>query len=564
VGSVRQSRTAGFRGRRSAWAFLAAAVLCAAAGVIINAIAGNPSRLSKRAVLEFGGSALVLWGVAVVLLIFAFARFSRASREGKQERHGATVREVAHEHLSRARRLLAQLLAGELPAVEQVWDVVLQPEERVLLDGSLGYSRFYGSGSPPTYTHVSTRHYGAVGVGQRLFDHAIDNAGNRAREEQAAHAASARWRDQQQSRVVVTDRRLLCEVKTHGWLSFDHKATKAIKAVPETSSVVLEYPGTAPVCLSGAASAQVMVVVVWALYGADGLREHPALSDVRPVLPPAPASPLAGEPIESQVIAEQPGKVESDVIAQPPVGYDRREGCLAGEGHRSEDLLDLVAQHELVLAEHIAALLELTVGEATGQLENLRGRGLVSRVRISGQSPAAFRITVEGAVQVDTALPRLRPVDPRSYRHAVAVVWLWAAGRRGNLGEVREVLTRRGMQAADATSRTGELVGRPGARFSDDGSDAADSDIDLAYPDLALLPVTGGWVRIDVVLGAPDPERLQTMITRAHRDRSLAGQLFMVDHDVQTRELIESIAAQLGLTDRVNVQWLAEDGIAGG
>jgi hypothetical protein len=239
-----------------------AAVLCAAAGVIINRVAGNPSKLSKQAVLEFGGSALVLWGVAVVLLLFAFARFSRAGREEKHERDGASVRAVAHEHLARARRLLAQLLAGELPAVEQVWDVVLQPDERVLLDGTLGYSRFYGSGSPPTYTHVSTRHYGAVGVGRRLFDHAIDNAGNHAREDQAAHAASARWRDQQQSRVVVTDRRLLCQVKTHGWLSFDHKAVKAIKAVPETSSVVLEYPGTAPVCLSGAASAQVMVVVV--------------------------------------------------------------------------------------------------------------------------------------------------------------------------------------------------------------------------------------------------------------------------------------------------------------
>jgi hypothetical protein len=545
--------------------FLVAAVLCAAAGVIINKLAGNPSRLSKRAVLEFGGSALVLWGVAVVLLLFAFARFSRAGREAKQERDGASVRQMAAEHLARARRLLAQLLAGELPAVEQVWDVVLQPEERVLLDGSLWYSRFYGSGSPPTYTHVSTRHYGAVGVGRRLFDHAIDNAGNRAREEQAAHAAAARWRDRQQSRVVVTDRRLLCQVKTHGWLGFDHKTVKAIKAVPETNSVVLEYPGTAPVCLSGVASAQVMVVVVWALYGADGLREHPALSEVRLALPPARTAPRVDGPVEAQVIVEQPGSSEGDATAEPAAGDGSEGGRRANrEDREPEDLLSVMAVHELVLAEQAATLLEVTVEEATGQLDDLCEQGLLSRVRLSRQSPAVYRVTERGAALVDPALPPLRPLGSFSYRHAVAVVSLWAAGRAGSLGEVHEVLTRRGIQAAEATGRAGSLLGTPGATFKDKAPAIGESDVDLAYPDVALLPVTGGFVTVDIMLTVPDPERVQTMIGRSHRDKRLVAQLFLVEHDGSTRELIERTAIELGLADRVHVQWLAEDGIAGG
>lgn len=142
--------------------FLASAVVCGAAGAVINVAAGNPSKLSKRAVWEIGGSVLALWAVAAVLLLFAISRFNRAREATKHEYETAKARQLAAEHLAGARRLAGQLLAGEAPTVEQVWDVVLQAGERVLLDGSVGYSRYYGLGSAATYTHVSTRHYGDV------------------------------------------------------------------------------------------------------------------------------------------------------------------------------------------------------------------------------------------------------------------------------------------------------------------------------------------------------------------------------------------------------------------
>jgi CHASE3 domain sensor protein len=113
---------------------LVGAVVCGTAGWIINTAAGNPSRLSKHALFELGGSALVLLAAGAVLLLFALSRFNRAREATKHERQTATARQLAAEHLTQARRLAGQLLAGEAPTVEKVWDVVLQPGERVLLD----------------------------------------------------------------------------------------------------------------------------------------------------------------------------------------------------------------------------------------------------------------------------------------------------------------------------------------------------------------------------------------------------------------------------------------------
>lgn len=555
MGSVGESYTARVGAYATAWLFLGAAVLCGAAGFVINTAARSPSKLSKPAVLEIGGLVLVLWAVAVVLLVFAIARFSRARGAPQQERDRANARQVAAEHLGRARELVARLLAGELPDGERVWDIVLQPRERVLLDGSLAYSRFYGSSSPAIFTHVSTRHYWGVGFARIMFDHVLDHAGNRMRAEQAAFAAATRWRDQQHSRVVVTDRRLLCQIRTKEWLTFDHGAATAIKALPETRSVVLEYQGTAPVCLTGPLSVQVMVIVVWALYGADGLREHPALAEVRPALLTAPA----GSAVESEAVAGSEWVVEQPAGGVQVAG---REPVSVGE---PVDMLVFVAAHELVLAGQIAALLETSVEEATERLDLMCERGLVSRSLLSPGSPAVYRVTAQGAAQVDPALPPLRPLDlVTRYRQAAGIAWLWASAHAGSFGEVREVLTRRQMQAADATRRTALLLNTPGATFKDAPAEGTDPAVDDAYPDLALVAPTHGWAALELVLGTPDAERLRRMIARAQRDKLIVQQLFLVEQGGHARELIEATAAELGLADRVHVQWLAEDGIADG
>jgi hypothetical protein len=47
------------------------------------------------------------------------------------------------------------------------------------------------------------------------------------------------------------------------------------------------------------------------------------------------------------------------------------------------------------------------------------------------------------------------------YRHEIAIAWLWASARHGQLGDLREVLSRREMQAADATLRSESLLDTP-------------------------------------------------------------------------------------------------------
>ena len=65
------------------------------AGVVVNAVAGKPSKLSKTALFEYGGSEIVCWIIAAVLLAFAVSRFNRARRADETERAEAIASERA-------------------------------------------------------------------------------------------------------------------------------------------------------------------------------------------------------------------------------------------------------------------------------------------------------------------------------------------------------------------------------------------------------------------------------------------------------------------------------------
>ena len=382
--SVRGTRDGRSGSYRAAWVYLSLAVACVIVGLVINTAAGNPSKLPKSTVLILGGSVLVLWAIGAILLLFAISRFNRARRAIEQQRQQEQARKLNDQHVAQARRLLERLLAGEVPVLGQVWDVVLQPGERVLVEGTVSYARYYGVGPAATHTHVATSDYGTVS-GPVLLDHTVDRAGRRGRVNEAGFAAAARWRERQQSRVVVTDRRMLCQVQTKGWLSFLHAEASAVRVEPKTRSVVIEYPQTAPLCLSGPLTAQIMVAVVWALYGADGLREHPALAEVRS-LAPLPAEAAAAE-----------------------------------EKDPDPEVLALLAESELMLAEHVARMLGMNEREAAERLERLRERGLVGRVRLHADAPISYLITEQGAVLVGGSTPPSAMVDLANYRQTVAV-----------------------------------------------------------------------------------------------------------------------------------------------
>jgi hypothetical protein len=523
-------------------------VACLVTGLVLNK-AVSPSKLSRPALLELGGLVILLWIFGAVLLVVAIARFRRAAREDRQEHSRAAAQDAAFEQLRDAGSLVQQLLSGEVPTVERVWDVVLRPDERALLDGRAAYSRFYGSGTPASRAAAKAGKAGKATLAQEV-----------------AWALAPRWREQQQARVVVTDQRLLCQVDTHGWLSFEHKAATAIKALPERHGVVLEYPGTSPLCLSGPRAARVIVVVLWALYGADGLREHPALAEVRATvaLPPAPittsteqTSPVAGgtEAAKTEVTPASssvtPAEIEL-VTARSP----------RAERHR--DLLALLAASELVLAQHVAELLQITAKDAIERLEALCKQGAISRLHADPRWLAAYRITPDAAARVDPALPPLRTPELARYRHDAAAGWLWMLARNGRFGPQRAILSRREMQAADATARTAALLNTAGAEFGYRPSQGPQPGVDLVYRDLALVGPSGGWQSVDVMLSPPDAKRLRTMIAQAHRDQTLSQQLFMVNGAPRIRELIEGIAGELGLAERIAFESFDPAVIAGG
>jgi hypothetical protein len=384
-----------------AWTLLTLAAGFGATGLVLNTVPGNPSKLSKTAVLEYGGSAIVCWIIAAVLLALAVSRFNRARRAAETERAEAMASARAREHLERARGLAEQLLAGDLRSVTPLWDVVLGAGEQVLLDDRVRYSRYYGLGGQAAYAHVSVRHQGDVRPTTALVDHAVAQAGNRGRAQAAAFHAATRWREQQQCRVVVTDRRLLCQVQAKGWVTFEHARVSAIQPVPATGSVVLEYRDAAPLCLSGPIVTEIMVGLVWALYGEAGLREHPALTEVSQFLPSPP--PGVSEPTSSS----QPGAEAHGVAAVPSPAA----AAGSGDDDRGIGLLVWLAGRQLVRAEDAVAHLGVDEPEAVRILDGLVADGLVSRVRVSDDAPMLYRVTRHGLIRVDGEARVPGPVD---------------------------------------------------------------------------------------------------------------------------------------------------------
>lgn len=236
-------------------------------------------------------------------------------------------------------------------------------------------------------------------------------------------------------------------------------------------------------------------------------------------------------------------------------------------GHRDERarqrLLLFAAASEVILAKQAAALLKTSTDSAAERLEVLRTQRLVSRVRLSGRLPDGYRITPEGAELIDSQLPATRPLSPAAYRHEIGVGWLWVAAQHGNLGVLREVLTRREMHAADQTLRSESLLNSAGATFADQPVADQRPGLSGTYPDLALIQHAGGWVTVNLILGSPSAPQLEWMIGRSGRQQPLIlAQLFMVQHP-EIGEQIKHAAVTLGLGDRVHVQRLAQNGIDG-
>lgn len=189
----------------------------------------------------------------------------------------AAQQEIAARHWQAARALAHDLMEGELAGTGQVWGVVLEPGERFISDVQCDYARYYGT--QVEYRHSNGFFFGPLPfVVLALGANAIGNASRRSA---AQRAAMTQWREFQQVRVIVTDRRLLCQRADGVWLSFYYRGAHALYPEAGNWSLVLDYPETSPVRFGGWGAPIAAVAAVWALYGKDGLRDHPGLAPLR-------------------------------------------------------------------------------------------------------------------------------------------------------------------------------------------------------------------------------------------------------------------------------------------
>lgn len=224
---------------------------------------------SRESLIGFG---VMLLGFAVVLTVLRSRRAARGARAAER-----AVNLAALAGLSDGRALADALQIDQPPAPLTVWGLVMAPGESAYLDVPVHYSRFSGR----DVLHRRAGAYFLGGGSGAAFAAGCLMLGDSISEARAVRAAAPRWRHGQQTRAVLTNRRLLV-LADNEWVEFAYSQVKAFYPDPWAWRVVLEFAGTcAPVCLTGPDTPSVMAYLCWALHGAQGLRTHPGLQPLR-------------------------------------------------------------------------------------------------------------------------------------------------------------------------------------------------------------------------------------------------------------------------------------------
>ncbi len=182
-----------------------------------------------------------LWLAAAIVRVVRKAlhkrRYDRGHRtpdEAAEARRHADL-DAAQDH---ARALALALATGAPFDIGKVWNVTLEPGETPCCDTLGGYARRHG----------------------------VDAAGR-------THA----WLEQQRTRYVVTDRRIIVRRDDATWLDFWYETVRAVYPQVPDGRVVLEFSDCSPLRVEGPAAAVAAVAVVWYRDGLEGLDGHPGL-----------------------------------------------------------------------------------------------------------------------------------------------------------------------------------------------------------------------------------------------------------------------------------------------
>jgi len=221
---------------------------------------------------------------AVWMLLHVFKALGMLRRRlgwySKREKTVMATEEAYRSGLERAATLKVALTAGSQPHLLHVWDVMIEPGEAVLMDVPLQYGRWYGTDA--SYMHSTTVVAGRTSfVVGSLIGSAIGNA---ARRSAALAAAQPMWREHQNVRTIVTDRRIMCWTAARGWMNFWYNDVTAAYPDPAGSTMILDFASCEALRLHGYDGASLCVFAIATLNGREALKHHPALSNM-PGLP---------------------------------------------------------------------------------------------------------------------------------------------------------------------------------------------------------------------------------------------------------------------------------------
>ncbi len=219
-------------------------------------------------------------------------------------------------------------------------------------------------------------------------------------------------------------------------------------------------------------------------------------------------------------------------------------------GDRDRQILELLAEHRVLVGLHVQALLGVGADAAARRLRRLREAGLIRSERVFEGYPAAIWISPRGLAAIESRLPAPK-LDLRGYRHDIGLGWLWLAARNGAFGAVAEQISERSMQSLD------RRADRPGAPFGVGlGIVGPGGGEQLHYPDLLLTLADGRRLAIELELTRKGRARLDRIMLGYAADGRIDDVLYLVPSRAAGRP-VEEAAGRAGLSGAVHIQLLA-------
>jgi hypothetical protein len=210
-------------------------------------------------------------------------------------------------------------------------------------------------------------------------------------------------------------------------------------------------------------------------------------------------------------------------------------------------VLGFVAEHRLVIADHVVALTDRSRSTASARLRALVGAGFLREERVFDGHRPCFLITSKGLNVIGSVLPAPR-IDLRAYTHDIGLAWLWLAARSGSFGALDEIHGERRLRSRDAAAdRADQPLGVRLGGFGPHGRER------LHYPDLLLIAPDRRRIALELELSWKGRRRREDIMTGYAFDNRISAVLYFVEDRRLGSSILDS-ARRLGISARVHVQ----------